>query len=336
MNDRRGGRPRASEKAPPARILCVDDDANILSGFRRTLGSEFDLVTAIDPVAALLQLEKDPAIEVVLCDMKMPGIDGISFLTRAKRILPAASRVMLTGAPNLDCAVAAINEGAIFRFLTKPCPQHLLLGTLQAAVDQHRAAHGERRAAALPSAPAQPTWRQQPAASETPRPSAARGLLPAHGLRVPETGAIRAGCLMAAVAAEAEQALARGGADDAERILMPPLQLLLKQAQSGKPTDTDDVEMAAVFAARLAGATCKGTWIDYVFRLFSAVRRLLPNSAIDELHAALCHARGASAGPIQLYISILEFHGRSYGPAERRLLRRIHRCRALMLMGSNV
>lgn len=339
------------ELTPTPRVLCVDDDASVLSGLERVLHGAFDVVTANNPMVALDRLGSDPGFHVVLCDMKMPGLDGVTFLTRAKQILPSASRVMLTGAPNLECAIAAINQGSIFRFLTKPCPPQLLLETLYAAAQQ-RGALAERCEASPSGSAVLTPW---PGASEAvhgygfrsaaslARAGAARpfcpdlyttGPEPSHGAELYlHDATVRSGCLLAALAADAEDALASGRGSEAERMLTPPLQSLLKNAQSGKPTDADDVEMAAVFAARLAGATCKGTWIDYIFRLFGALRRLLSNPAIDEVHAALCHAR-ADVGPLQLYISILEFHGKNYGPAERCLLRRIQRCRALIAMRS--
>jgi CheY-like chemotaxis protein len=102
------------------KILCVDDDPYLLQGLCRILGLDFEVVTEGDAIAALKRLEAEPDFQVVLSDLKMPGLDGTRFLAETRRIVPAATRLLLTGVPNLDAAIAAINQGGVFRFLTKP------------------------------------------------------------------------------------------------------------------------------------------------------------------------------------------------------------------------
>ncbi len=122
----------------PEKILLVDDDSNALSGYRRILSREFHLETSLGGEEALkLVTEKGP-YAVVVSDMRMPGMDGIQLLSKVKLESPNTIRVMLTGHGDMDTAIDAINEGAIFRFLNKPCSKELMAKTLTAALVQYR------------------------------------------------------------------------------------------------------------------------------------------------------------------------------------------------------
>jgi CheY-like chemotaxis protein len=77
--------------------------------------------------------------------MRMPGMDGIQFLSRVKTLSPDAIRVMLTGNADMETAINAINEGSIFRFLTKPCSRETMAKTLTAALVQHRLVTAEKQ-----------------------------------------------------------------------------------------------------------------------------------------------------------------------------------------------
>lgn len=335
-------------KAGPPRILCVDDDPHMLEALQRALGFEFDVVTEADPRAALRRLEQDSDIEVILSDLKMPGIDGTMFLSETKRICPAATRLLLTGVPDLDAAIAAINQGGVFRFLTKPCPTAQLLSAMADAVSQHRRVIGEVEPewskAASSVASVQRAEPQAASARMEPRALPFAGLGPGSVRQqrvfagmVPAASQTRRACSrpmshLAVLAELAEGSLDEERAHDAERMLAEPLRALLKSAQSGSPTDPADIELAANLAARLAYVTRDGAWIDYAFLLFSALRQLLPSQAVDQIHVALYRTRGANPAVLHLYLSILEFNGRALSPPERCLLKRIQQCRGLMAM----
>ncbi|MBI2567414.1 MAG: response regulator [Candidatus Schekmanbacteria bacterium] len=126
------------------RILCVDDEPNILAGLSLHLRRLYELQTATSGAAGLEILERDRSIAVVLSDMRMPGMDGATFLARARQVAPSAIRMLLTGTADIDAAVAAINEGQIFRFLFKPCPATRLQVAVAAAVEQHELITAER------------------------------------------------------------------------------------------------------------------------------------------------------------------------------------------------
>jgi response regulator RpfG family c-di-GMP phosphodiesterase len=89
-------------------------------------------------------LEAKGPFAVVVSDMRMPGMDGIEFLTRVKELSPRTVRMMLTAYADIHTAIDAINEGHIFRFLTKPCPPVTLAKALTAGLEQYRLVVAER------------------------------------------------------------------------------------------------------------------------------------------------------------------------------------------------
>lgn len=120
------------------KILLVDDDTNILDGYRRILSREFLLETALGGEEALRMVTAHGPYAVVVSDMRMPGMDGIQLLGKVKAQAPNTVRVMLTGNADMDTAIDAINEGNIFRFLNKPCGKEMMSKALTAALVQYR------------------------------------------------------------------------------------------------------------------------------------------------------------------------------------------------------
>ena len=102
-------------------ILCVDDDPNILEAYRRQLRKEFRVETAIGPEEGCRKIESSGPYAVVVSDLQMPNMNGIQFLTKVREQSPDTVRMLLTGNADLNAAVEAVNQGQIFRFLTKPC-----------------------------------------------------------------------------------------------------------------------------------------------------------------------------------------------------------------------
>ncbi len=126
-------------------ILFVDDDANLLAGFRRNLRKQFEVRTELGGEAGLRAISETPqAFAVVVSDLRMPEMDGIDFLTRVRAIAPDSTRILLTGNADVSAAMAAVNEGNIFRFLTKPCPSLVLVSAIEAACEHHRLVTAER------------------------------------------------------------------------------------------------------------------------------------------------------------------------------------------------
>ncbi len=127
------------------KILLVDDDCNILDGYRRSLGREFLMETAMGGEQALKLAAENGPYAVVVSDMRMPGMDGIQLLSSIKAQSPDTIRVMLTGNADMDTAINAINEGSIFRFLNKPCSKEVMAKTLTAALVQYRLVTAEKQ-----------------------------------------------------------------------------------------------------------------------------------------------------------------------------------------------
>jgi response regulator RpfG family c-di-GMP phosphodiesterase len=126
------------------RILCVDDELGVLDGFARALRRDYDVATATSAADGIALVRQHPAFAIVLSDLRMPGRDGISFLAEIHRIAPDTVRVLLTGQADLEGAIAAINEGHVFKFLTKPLPLPMLTKALAAAAEQYRLITAER------------------------------------------------------------------------------------------------------------------------------------------------------------------------------------------------
>jgi response regulator RpfG family c-di-GMP phosphodiesterase len=118
------------------RILCVDDDENILAAYQRQLRKQFQIETALGGKAGLCILESGESFAVVISDLRMPEMDGIEFLAKVRQIAPDTIRMMLTGNADLQAAIEAVNQGNIFRFLTKPCSNELLAQALKAGLHQ--------------------------------------------------------------------------------------------------------------------------------------------------------------------------------------------------------
>lgn len=127
-----------------SRILFVDDDENILAGYKRNLRLKYFVRTISDPEEALLVLSKEEDFDVVISDFKMPVMDGITFLSKAKKIKPDTVRIILTGFADINNAISAVNEGNVFRFLTKPIAHDSLLKAIGAGVDQYRLINAEK------------------------------------------------------------------------------------------------------------------------------------------------------------------------------------------------
>jgi response regulator RpfG family c-di-GMP phosphodiesterase len=126
------------------RLLIVDDEQLVLDALARTLRSGYDVRTALSGAAGLAALAEDPTIALVMSDMRMPVMNGSAFLSKVRGVAPSTVRILLTGQADLDDAMAAINEGSIFRFLRKPCPPETLAAALAAATEQHRLVHAEK------------------------------------------------------------------------------------------------------------------------------------------------------------------------------------------------
>ncbi|UZP66031.1 response regulator [Desulfovibrio mangrovi] len=126
------------------KILFVDDEPNILATFQRNLHKKYVIEVAPGPMEALEMVRTKGPFAMVVSDLKMPVMDGITLLERVRELAPETVRIILSGQGDFDAAIDAVNRGAIFRFLTKPCPPDILLAVLRDAIKQYRLITAEK------------------------------------------------------------------------------------------------------------------------------------------------------------------------------------------------
>jgi response regulator RpfG family c-di-GMP phosphodiesterase len=126
------------------RILLVDDEPAVLDGLQRQLRKNYEVTLTSDSKEALKLVAAQGPFAVVVSDLRMPLMDGVALLYSIRQLAPDTVRILLTGNADLEAATSAVNEGNIFRFLTKPCPTLTLLRALEASVEQYRLVTAER------------------------------------------------------------------------------------------------------------------------------------------------------------------------------------------------
>lgn len=131
------------------RVLFVDDDRNVLSGLNRILRKEsFTTLSAESAESALLLLASEE-IDVIVADDRMPGMFGTELLHRVREAKPDVLRILMTGHADFETAMRAINQGEVFRFLTKPCHPEDLIAALHAAIRERELLLENRRLVGL-------------------------------------------------------------------------------------------------------------------------------------------------------------------------------------------
>jgi pSer/pThr/pTyr-binding forkhead associated (FHA) protein len=121
----------------------------------------------------------------------------------------------------------------------------------------------------------------------------------------------------------AEKALAMGRAEEAERLLSAPLAEVIEASRAGKRLSAELVDQAARFAAKLATATAKGAWVDFVIELYRVQGRPCTAQVVDELYAAMRKVNAVDLAQLRGYLGALRARQASLGPAERFLVQRI-------------
>jgi len=126
------------------KILIVDDDVNLLSAFQRQLRKRFETDVAESGELGLQAVELWGPYAVIISDYRMPGMNGVEFLAQVSEVSPDTTRILLTGYADLEIAIKAVNEGNIFRLLTKPCPPDVFARALYDGIRQYELIHTER------------------------------------------------------------------------------------------------------------------------------------------------------------------------------------------------
>jgi putative nucleotidyltransferase with HDIG domain len=131
------------------KILCVDDEPNVLSALRRMFSLEGCEISTADSGAAALEQFATQGFDVIISDMQMPHMNGAQLLQQVRQQWPQTMRILLTGTADLANAVAAINDGEIYRYIAKPWNDDELLGVVKSAVELASLAQERERLTAL-------------------------------------------------------------------------------------------------------------------------------------------------------------------------------------------
>jgi DNA-binding NarL/FixJ family response regulator len=117
-----------------SRVLAVDDDPRGLLALALLLRAHGYIVDSVASGPEALRALEGDSYDVIIADEHMPGMSGSEMLAIARKLYPSTVRIVLTAGASVDSTIRSINEAGVFRYLTKPCPQPVLLGTVAEAV----------------------------------------------------------------------------------------------------------------------------------------------------------------------------------------------------------
>jgi two-component system, probable response regulator PhcQ len=103
-----------------ATIMLVDDEEFVISSIKRSLRKEEYKIIGFTDAGRALEALKSLEVDVIISDQRMPGLSGMEFLIQTRKLYPNTIRILLTGHSDIEVAISAINEGKLYRFLTKP------------------------------------------------------------------------------------------------------------------------------------------------------------------------------------------------------------------------
>lgn len=452
---------------PRPRILCVDHERPILDGLYRLLSERFDVVTSQSPVEALSLIERDGDFAVLIADLNMPKMNGLTLLQHARALAPTTTRLGLAG--QVAVAPLALSPEAVFRIVGKRCPPETLLEVVVEAVSYHalltaspvQPIEGGAPSPLMlpPSGPTDPEpWPLLPHTSPIDitrvlanpvtvhsfaPPSLVSSALPArlglqmtgravellpgltlvgrsrtchipindphvsrrhacfsndqreltvrnlsstnklllngvqldghepHPLQIGDRVTIgahqieicafgdytpsieptqRGYQLASASAPEAASEPATfgtlaevagkyvrlGQGREAERILCPLLEGLLRHCRAGQPPLDADVALAVDLALGIAETNRAGHWITYVFDLLSTVRMAAERDVLERLYRIIPVTPGISMASYRSYLEALEQVQDRWGPAQRFLIRRVQGLETAMMMSAHI
>jgi two-component system, sensor histidine kinase and response regulator len=115
-------------------LLCIDDETHNLEALERLLRRQYKVATATSGKLALEKMAQQ-SFSLIISDQKMPEMTGVDFFVEARKIQPDAIRILLTGYTDLESVIGAINDGQIYRYITKPWEPKELLGIIQQALE---------------------------------------------------------------------------------------------------------------------------------------------------------------------------------------------------------
>jgi DNA-binding NtrC family response regulator len=125
-------------------LLVVDDEPDVVKSVQDLLRFDYKVLGATRAADALKLIREQP-VHVVLTDQRMPEMTGVELLRRAGGECPEAIRIIFTGYADIKAVVDAVNEGQIYRYLTKPWDPDELVATLRQACEHHDQIAGRKR-----------------------------------------------------------------------------------------------------------------------------------------------------------------------------------------------
>jgi diguanylate cyclase (GGDEF)-like protein/PAS domain S-box-containing protein len=135
--------PEGSGFSPERTLLVVDDEPHVLAVFARLLRKEGYLILSAGGAEEGFELLALNRVGVVVCDKRMPGMDGIEFLRRVRDLYPDAIRIAISGYTDLETVIDAVNRGAIFKFFTKPWEDDFVRESLREAFRHYEGTRDE-------------------------------------------------------------------------------------------------------------------------------------------------------------------------------------------------
>lgn len=126
------------------KLLAVDDDPHFLRFLGRVLGERFELMTASTGAEGLALLQKHAPFAIIVSDLDLANVSGVDFLHQARVCSPESVHVVTTGHPDLESAIALVNEANVFRFLTKPVALDVLYKAIGDSLQQYQLIFAER------------------------------------------------------------------------------------------------------------------------------------------------------------------------------------------------
>jgi two-component system response regulator HupR/HoxA len=122
---------------PTAIVLVIDDEKRSLESLHRVLSVEFEVICAANAAEAEVVLAGD-LVQVILCDQRMPGENGVDFLKRVRQQWPEPVRMIISGYTDAEDIIAGVNEAGIYQYITKPWSPEKLLESVREAAQLYR------------------------------------------------------------------------------------------------------------------------------------------------------------------------------------------------------
>lgn len=141
-----------SDETSAPTLLFVDDEPGILSALRRLFRPQGYRIFIAEGGAAGLEILEKETVDLIISDMRMPEMDGATFLKKVRERWPKIMRILLTGYADITSTVSAINEGEIYRYIAKPWDDNEILGVVREAIERQRLEQENLRLTALTQA----------------------------------------------------------------------------------------------------------------------------------------------------------------------------------------